>query len=87
MYKRQGCVWLEFESEEKVVEIENVKQDNELNVRRQEAQEEQMVANLELQRDNQRLQKEIAELKARTDLEKQRMADEKTINLKRVGGE
>ena len=78
---------LELESEEKVVEIENVKQDNELNVRRQEAQEEQMVANLELQRDNQRLQKEIAELKARTDLEKQRMADEKTINLKRVGGE
>ena len=75
MYKRQ------------VVEIENVKQDNELNVRRQEAQEEQMVANLELQRDNQRLQKEIAELKARTDLEKQRMADEKTINLNRSGGE
>ena len=78
---------LDLEAEDKVVQIDNVKQDNELNLRRQEAQEEQMAANIELQRANQQLQRELAELKSRTDLEKQRMADEKTINLKRSGGD
>ena len=76
---------LDLEAERAVVDIENVQKDNDLNTRRQEAQEEQMVANLELQRDNQRLQRELAELKARTDLEKQRMADDKTIRLKKEG--
>ena len=76
----------QLDEEAKVVDIENVKQDNQLNVRRQEAQEEQMAANIELQNANQRLQKELAELKAKTDLKKQEMADDKTIRLKREGG-
>ena len=51
--------------EAKVVEIENVKEDNELNARRQEAQEEQMAANLALQDENRRLQEELAHIKGR----------------------
>ena len=39
----------ELAEEAKVVDIENVKFDNELNERRQEAQEEQMAANIEMQ--------------------------------------
>ena len=41
----------QLEEEAKVVEIENIKEDNELNKRRQEAQEEQMVANLDMQKE------------------------------------
>ena len=55
--------------EEKVIQIDNIKQDNDLNVRRQEAQEEQMVANLDLQAKNDELQRELAELKAQTAIE------------------
>ena len=40
-----------------------------------------MAANIDLQKANQELQRELAELKASTELEKQRMADEKTINI------
>ena len=72
---------LNKEAEVAVVEIQNKQSDNELNIRRQEAQEEQMAANIELQQANQELQRELAELKASTELEKQRMADEKTINI------
>ena len=71
----------QLDEEAKVMEIENLKHDNDLNIRRQEAQEEQMAANLEMQQENLRLQKEIAELKARTELEKARIADEKTVNI------
>ena len=59
----------ELLEESKVVDIENVKQDNALNERRQESQEEQMVANLERQRAREMLDRENAELKARTDIE------------------
>ena len=59
----------ELDEEAKVVEIDNVKEDNQLNVRRQEAQEEQMAANLELQRINDSLEKELAELKSQTAIE------------------
>ena len=80
--KAEGAQRAQQLSEEKeVVTIENVKEDNALNVRRQKAQEEQMAANLDLQKANQELQRELAELKAATELEKQRMADEKTINI------
>ena len=72
---------LNKDAEVAVVEIQNKQADNELNRRRQEAQEEQMAANIELQKANQALQLEIAELKAVTDLKKQEMADEKTINI------
>ena len=86
--KAEGAARSQQLSEEKeVVAIENVKHDNELNVRRQESQEEQMAANIELQRANQELQRELAELKSRTDLEKQRMADEKTLNINKGGSE
>ena len=59
----------QLDEEAKVVEIENIKQDNDLNIRRQEAQEEQMAANLELQRANEELQRELAELKSLTSIE------------------
>ena len=55
--------------EAKVVEIENIKQDNELNVRRQEAQEEQMVANLENQQRDDMRDMDKAELVSATAIE------------------
>lgn len=56
----------QLEEEAKVIEIDNIKEDNEMNARRQQAQEEQMAANLELQKRNEDLQKELADLKAET---------------------
>ena len=55
--------------EKAVVDIQNVQDDNSLNIRRQEAQEEQMAANLELQKANEMLQRELAELKSLTSIE------------------
>ena len=72
----------QLEEEAKVVEIDNVKEDNALNVRRQEAQEEQMAANLELQKMNEDLQRELAELKAATAIE----VAEIQARAKRTGG-
>ena len=59
----------QLSEEAKVVEIENIQEDNKLNARRQDGQEEQMAANLELQKANDALQMEIAELKAITAIE------------------
>ena len=51
-------------------------------MRRQEAQEEQMAANLELQKMNEDLQRELAELKAATAIE----VAEIQARAKRTGG-
>ena len=59
----------QLEEEAKVVDIQNIQEDNRLNEERHQAQIEQMAANLELQKRNEELQRELAELKAVTSIE------------------
>ena len=55
--------------EKAVIDIDNVTFDNELNERRQAAQEEQMAENIDLRKANEELQRELALLKSETQIE------------------